>query len=189
MREVQRPPQRRWLDLITRNQFTDFEFRWDWRISKGGNSGVKYLLGNARRPPNTLYNGDKGLDFYGHEYQLLDDDTHPDAKNGPIRMTASFYSVIAPNASKKLRPVGEFNESRLLVRGDHVEHWLNGAKVVEYDLGSPDVVAAIAKTKYKGLPGFCVKHKSALLLQDHGCEIWFRNLKIRDLAADVPGAK
>ena len=172
-------------DLVTRAEFTDFELHWEWKISQGGNSGVKYLLGKRGDQKGPLYQGDKGLDYYGHEYQLLDDDNHPDAKKGPIRQSGAFYDVIPPNADKRVHPVGEFNESRLLIRGNHVEHWLNSVKVVEYDLGSPEVVAGVEKSKYKGLPGFDIKHKSAILLQDHGNEIWFRNIRIRALDAAV----
>ncbi|MDB5323497.1 MAG: hypothetical protein JWN40_5128 [Phycisphaerales bacterium] len=168
-------------DLVTVEEFTDFEFRWEWRITKGGNSGVEYFLLKRDKGAKPLFQGDDGSSLVGHEYQLLDDDAYRGGKNGPDRMTAAFYDVIAPGAAKKLRPVGEFNESGLVVRGNHVEHWLNGAKVLEYELGSPRVSAAIAKSKYKGVAGFGAKRKSAILLQDHGEEIAFRNLKILEI--------
>jgi hypothetical protein len=166
-------------DLVTVEEFADFEFRWEWRIAKGGNSGVEYFLLKRDKGAKPLFQGDDGSSLVGHEYQLLDDDAYRGGKNGPDRMTAAFYDVIAPGAAKKLRPVGSWNESGLVVRGNHVEHWLNGAKVLEYELGSARVTAAIAKSKYKGVAGFGAKRKSAILLQDHGEEIWFRNMKVR----------
>jgi hypothetical protein len=167
-------------DLVTVEEFTDFEFRWEWRISKGGNSGVEYFLFKRDKGAKPLYQGDDGRSLVGHEYQLLDDDAYRGTKNGPDRMTAALYDVVAPaGAAKKLRPVGEWNESRLVVRQNHVEHWLNGAKVLEYEVGSPAVNAAIAKSKYKGVAGFGAKRTSSILLQDHGEEIWFRNMKVR----------
>ncbi|MDB5297863.1 MAG: hypothetical protein JWO31_3846 [Phycisphaerales bacterium] len=174
-------------DLVTREAFSDFELRWEWKISKGGNSGLKYLLGGGPGSPKhePLYSGDKGLDVWGHEYQLLDDVGHPDAKRGATHQTASLYDLIAPTG-KKLRPLGEFNDSRLLIRGDHVEHWLNDVKVVEYELGGPALAAALEKSKYKKLPGFGTKKRTPVLLQDHGEEVWFRNIRVRDLTPGAP---
>jgi hypothetical protein len=128
-----------------------------------------------------MYAGDDGRSAVGHEYQLLDDERHPDAQNGPIRQTGALYSLVPPNSAKRLNPVGQFNRSRILVQGRHVEHWLNGAKIVEYELESPALFEAIARSKYKGVPGFGTKFKTPILLQDHGEEIWFQNLKILPL--------
>jgi 3-keto-disaccharide hydrolase len=169
-------------DIVTTEQFTDFDFRFEWRISRGGNSGIKYfVLERLGAPGAVMYVGDDGRSAVGHEYQLLDDAEHPDAKNGPIRQAGSLYSLVPPSDAKTLKPVGEFNESRILVQGMHVEHWLNGAKVVQYELESPALFEAIAKSKYKDIPGFGTKFKTRILLQDHGDEVWFRNLKIRQL--------
>jgi hypothetical protein len=165
-------------DIVTREAFTDFDFRWEWKISAGGNSGLIYFVHERDKPGKKLYDGDSGLTPYGHEYQLLDDSAKKYAKEPADRLAASFYDLIAP-AGKKLRPQGQFNESRLVVRGNHVEHWLNGAKVVEYELGSPKVRALVKKSKYAGLAGFGEKSKTPLLIQDHGYAIALRNLKIR----------
>lgn len=169
-------------DLLTTEKFNDFEFSWEWRIAPGANSGVKYLVIDRRNAPGAiLHMGDDGRSAVGFEYQMLDDDRHPDAKNGPIRQSVSLYSLIPPNAAKKLNRVGEFNQSRLVIHGQHVEHWLNGAKALETDLGSPELTRAIAASKYKPVPGFGTKFPTAILLQDHGDEVYFRNLKIRQL--------
>lgn len=170
-------------DLMTVETFTDFEFQFEWNIQQGGNSGVYYLFQERQNKPGTLmYMGDDGTSPVGFEHQLVDDERHPDAvKNGPIRSTGSLYSLIPPNNAKKLKPAGQFNQSRIIVKGNHIEHWLNGVKIVSYDLGSPELLAAIAKSKYKDVPGFGLKTKTRILIQDHGDEIQFRNLKIRIL--------
>ena len=127
-----------------------------------------------------MYREDDGTGPVGHEYQLLDDQRHPDGKLASHRAGA-LYALIAPNASKHLKPVGEFNQSRIVVQGKHVEHWLTGAKIVEYELEGSALMNAIAKSKYKDLPGFGTKFKTRIQLQDHGDEIWFRNIRIRPL--------
>ena len=169
-------------DIVTTEQFVDFDFRFDWRISRAGNSGIKYFvherIGAAGTP---MYVGDDGVSAVGHEYQVLDDAEHPDALNGPIRQAGALYSLFPPNGAKRLNPVGQFNESRLLVQGTHVEHWLNGAKIVEYELESPALMKAIAVSKYKDIPKFGTKFRTRLLIQDHGDEVWYRNLRIRPL--------
>ena len=155
-------------DIVTAETFGDFDLRFDWRISPGGNSGVKYLVTEERSGP------------IAHEYQLIDDSKHPDAKIGEQRQTAALYDAL-PAARKTLRPVGEFNESRVLIRGRHVEHWLNGRKVLEYELESEALMAAKAKSKFKDVAGWGTKLKGHILLQDHGDEIAFRNVKILPL--------
>jgi Domain of Unknown Function (DUF1080) len=154
-------------DIVTLDRFSDFDLRFDWKIAPGGNSGLKYFVTEERSGP------------IAHEYQVLDDARHPDAKVGPHRQAAAFYDVLPPAADKPLRPVGEWNESRVLVKGTHVEHWLNGKKVLEYELGSPAVQAAIAKSKFKDVPGFGTRLAGHILLQDHGDEVAFRNVKIK----------
>jgi len=159
-------------DLVSDGKYDDFELRWEWKVAPGGNSGVKYLVSEDRSQA------------LGHEYQLVDDASHPDALRGPKWQTASFYDVL-PAQEKKLNPVGEWNKSRIVVRGSQVQHWLNGVKVLQYELGSPELLAAVAQSKFKEVmnPAFGTKFKGHVLLQDHGDEIWFREIRIRELLA------
>ena len=170
-------------EILTSDEFTDFDFRFERRIAPGGNSGVIYFVKERQNTPGAkMFGGDDGTGPVGHEYQLLDDEQHPDGKD-PAHRAGALYALIAPNATKRLKPVGEFNQSRILVQGKHVEHWLNGAKILQYELESPDFLHAVATSKYRDLPGFGTKFKTRIQLQDHGDEIWFRNLKIRSLSA------
>ncbi len=165
-------------DIITTGQYDNFELQIEWRISPGGNSGVKYLVAEEM-----VKSGYSGLGF---EMQVLDDDLHPDAKmgKGGNRTAGALYDLIAPR-NKVLQPVGEWNRARLIIRSNHVEHWLNGAKVVEYELGSPELKSLIAESKYKDIAGFGDVKKGHILLQDHGNEVWFRNIKLRELTGAV----
>lgn len=156
-------------DIVTDMEFENFEFQWEWRQAPGGNSGVKYFITETRTSP------------IGHEYQIIDNEHNEDAKlaNGK-RVTGSLYDVLQPTGAKT-RPMGEINQSRIVVRNTHVEHWLNGDKVLEYECGSDALKAALTKSKFKSTAGFGNKIKGRLLLQDHHSEVWFRNLKILEL--------
>jgi len=158
-------------DLISEAEFTDFDLRWEWRVTPGANSGLKYFVTEER------------ASAVGHEYQLIDDFRHADALRGAKWQTAAFYDVL-PATNRTIKPVGKWNQARVLVEGNHVEHWLNGDKVLEYELDSETVKAAIAASKFKGVAGYGTKIKGHILLQDHGDEIWFRDLKIRELPSN-----
>jgi hypothetical protein len=154
-------------DIVTTESFENFELVWDWKVAPVGNSGIKYNL-----PDKT-----KGLGF---EYQMLDDEKHPDGvKGGRLHQTAGLYDLIEPAADKKTKPVGEWNTSRIVVNGAKVEHWLNGAKTLEFEMSSVDMKERIAKSKYKNARGFGEKTASPILIQDHGDEVSVKNMKLR----------
>jgi hypothetical protein len=164
-------------DLVSTEQFEDFEFSFEWKLSVSANTGVRYL---ARRGA--------GGAAMGMEYQIIDDVHHHEGlKGGPIRRTGALDGVLPPVENKRLKDPGEWNRGRLIVQGAHVEHWLNGQKVVEFDLGSRALAAAVQAAKPKLPPGFgMTKFKSPIVLVDQGDEVSFRALKIRALPATPP---
>ena len=155
------------VELITRKKFNDFEFTWEWRVAPGGNNGVKYLV-TEKRPQSP-----------GLEYQMIDDAGYS-AKLSSNHRTADFYDVLPAAADKPIRPGGEWNTSRIVVRGARVEHWLNGKHVLTYELGSAAVKAGVEKSKFKGHAGFGEKIAGHIMLTYHQDECWYRNLKIRE---------
>ena len=165
------------VDLITADTFADFELRLEWKIARGGNSGIKYNVSEQM----SLSNGSPHAAL-GFEYQILDDDLHPDSRNGAHRISAALYDLIAPEGHK-LRPVGEFNETRIVFQGDHGEHWLNGVRVLEFELGSAEMESLLAASKYRSISNFAQKRHGHVVLQDHGDEVWFRNIQIKRLSA------
>jgi hypothetical protein len=161
-------------DLMTKETFGDFELSWEWKIGRGGNSGVKYnvseAISMAASPSHAAL---------GFEYQLLDDSLAEDNKI-PSHRAGALYDMIAPSAAT-VRPAGEWNGSRLVFRGNHGMHWLNGTKIVEFELGTPRTDSLLAKSKYRNIKNFAQRRAGHIVLQDHGEEVFFRNIKIRDL--------
>jgi hypothetical protein len=156
-------------DIRTTDSFGSFDLQWDWKMLKNGNSGVKYLIQRVDEWTNAAGRQARAR---GLEYQLADD-TNEDAASDPRRVAGSLYSLIAP--SPRIKPaIGEFNHSRLLVLGHHVEHWLNGTKVVEFETDAAEV---------QKLMGARAVATSPISLQNHQSETWFRNVKIRPLPA------
>jgi hypothetical protein len=162
-------------DIVTEASFAAFELKADFRLTPGANSGIKYYV-------DTQLNKGEGSAI-GLEYQLLDDARHPDAKLGRDgdRTLASLYDLIPAARDKKVNPIGEWNEARIVSDGRHVEHWLNGAKVLEYERGSVEFRGLVAMSKYKVWPAFGELPRGPVLLQDHGNRVSFRNVKIREL--------
>jgi hypothetical protein len=156
-------------DLITEEQFANFELSLEWKISRGGNSGVIY---RATEDASGSY-------MTGPEMQVLDDAEHPD---GQSRLTAagSDYGLY-PAPAGIVRPAGQWNTARLVVNGNTVEHWLNGTRVVRYELGSPEWLAKVAASKFHEWPGYGRAKRGFIALQDHESQVSFRNIKIRVL--------
>jgi hypothetical protein len=156
-------------DIVSAKSYLNFELKWDWQIGVAANSGLKYNLVNPAKP-------------VGFEYQLLDDQKHPDGAK-PSHQTAALYDLIPAAPGRVVMPVGEWNQSRLLVDGSHVEQWLNGVKTVEFEMGSPELMEKVAASKYAKVKDFALKTASPILLQDHGDQVAFRNIKLREFPA------
>ncbi len=160
-------------DLMTDETFKDFELTFEWKISEGGNSGVKYNVSEEV----SIKNGSSHA--LGYEFQVLDDAKHSDNIN-PTHRAGSLYDLIEAKG-KTLKPVGEFNTSRIIFNKNHIEHWLNGVKVVEVDTNTPEFEKIFKKSKYKNHPNFTLHKDAHIVLQDHGDDCWYRNIKIRRL--------
>jgi hypothetical protein len=163
-------------DLVSDSSYQDYELAWEWKISEGGNSGLKYNVSEELSvtfaPPHAAK---------GWEYQMIDDDKNEDNKLTTHR-SGALYDMLPPNEKKHVNPAGQWNRSMIVFRGTHGEHWLNGEKVVEYDLGSPQFDSAFAKSKYHSYPPwFPVRRKAQIVLQDHDDVVWFRDIKIHVL--------
>jgi hypothetical protein len=168
-------------DIVTTRRYGNFELEVDFRLTKGANSGIKYFV-------DTDLNKGAGSAI-GCEYQILDDELHPDAKEGTAgnRTLASLYDLIPPEAEyfvptesvKKRVNAYDWNRARIVTRGHHVEHYLNGIKVVEYERGTPVWRALVARSKYAVWPGFGELPEGQILLQDHGDAVSFKNIKIK----------
>jgi hypothetical protein len=188
-------------DLFTQDTFGDFDLVFDWRISRGGNSGVKYRIqdhvflrdGRIGRFEDLVNHSlkdrrtdrpSKGQDYViGFEYQILDNARNSDARAGLSHTAGALYDMVPPERDAS-RPVGEFNHSRIVLKGTHVEQWLNAVKVVDADLAAPEIKQHIAKRWTANSPVYNLlggqpKHECPISLQNHGDEVWFRNIKIR----------
>ncbi len=156
-------------DLVTDESFSDFELALEWKIQACGNSGI-------------MYRGDESRDAVWHsavEYQVLDNTCHPDAAT-PSHTAGAVYDLYVPTEDAT-RPAGEWNQTRIVANGPHVEHWLNGVKVAEYDQDSDEWKSRLAASKFNGMEGFGMRADGIIALQDHGDNVWYRNIKIRPL--------
>ena len=155
------------IDLITRQQYQNFELALEWCVASGGNSGILYRVSEGM--PHTWQSG--------LEMQLLDNARHPDGQT-PETTTGALYGVLAP-WRQAVRPPGSFNTARLVVCDSQIEHWLNEELVLAYDLNSVMFTTAVARSKFKDLPGFARAARGHIALQHHGDVVWFRHLRIR----------
>lgn len=156
-------------DIMTKDEFEDFELELSWKISPGGNSGIFFWVSEDA----------KAAYLTGPEMQVLDNLKHKDGKNAKTSAGANYALHAAPrNAVKK---VGAFNKVRLVAVNNHIEHWLNGKKIVEYTIGDADWKALVAASKFRKMPRYGSNRKGHIVLQDHGDKVWYKNIRIRRL--------
>jgi hypothetical protein len=159
-------------NIITTGQYDDFDLQFEWKVAPKANSGIFF---------HVVETDDLGL-ITSPEYQILDNAEHPDGRNAKTT-AASNYALHAP-IRDVTRPVGEWNEGRIIVKDGHVEHWLNGTKVVEYQLDSPEWKQLVAASKFNQWPTYGTRRRGHIALQDHGDPVWYRNIRIKDLSAE-----
>lgn len=160
-------------DIITKNKYANFILKLEWKVEKGGNSGIFYRA--LEQPTQAVY-------WSAPEMQVLDNVNHPDAKKGKDgnRKAGSLYDLI-PAKPQNANPFGEWNRVKIVAKGSHIEHWQNGEKVVEYELWTPEWYEMLRNSKFKDHPEFGDMHQGYIGLQDHGNTVEFRNIKIKTL--------
>ena len=159
-------------DLVTDREFTNFEISIDWKATKGGNSGLMYGVVEDKKYDAAWKTGP--------EYQFIDDVGFPE-KLEPWQLAGANYAMHLPNKEKQLKPVGEWNNTKIVVNGNHVEHWLNGKKIVEFERWTDEWKKLRDSGKWKEAPDYGLAKAGRIVLQDHGSVFWFRNVKIRPL--------
>jgi hypothetical protein len=156
-------------DIVTVDRFEDFELTLEWKVEEGGNSGIFYRAAE----------GEEQIYHSAPEFQVLDDANHVDGQS-PLTSAGSNYGLHAAPRGV-VRPAGEWNAARIVVRGNRVEHWLNGVKVVEYELGSDEWAELVVDSKFVEWPAYGQAERGHIGLQDHGDRVWYRNVKVREL--------
>jgi hypothetical protein len=160
-------------DLLTDKEYESFELELEWKISEGGNSGIVY---HVREDPAF-----KSSDVTGLEMQVLDNERHPNAKQGLDRTAGSLFDMVAPSDTTACHPAGQWNKVRLIVNNGSVEHHLNDKKIAEYQIGGPDWGPLVDQSKFKGWAHFGKYRTGHIALQDHGDKVWYKNIRIRAL--------
>jgi Domain of Unknown Function (DUF1080) len=156
-------------DIVTTDEFGDFELALEWKVAPGGNSGIMYRVTEEAEAPYET----------GPEMQVLDDARHPDGRS-PLTSAGALYGLY-PAPRGAVKAAGEWNAARVVVRGNHVEHWLNGVKTAEAEIGSDDWNRRVADSKFRQWPGFAKASRGHIALQDHGDWVAYRNIRIREL--------
>ena len=175
--ELRTIPGKTFADIITKEKYSDFELELEFNLSELANTGIKYFVQLGVKPGSSKITG------IGPEYQLIDDFNHPEFKGSnthPESSTAAMY-LLYPPVDKVMLPLGKWNTAKIIAKGKHVEHWLNGKKVVSYERGSADFKALVAKRKFKDIPNFGEDAEGYILLQSMGDKASFRNIRIRKL--------
>ena len=155
--------------LLSEKEYASFELEWDWKLAEGGNNGIKYWVTKVG-----------GKEWLGIEYQMIDDLKHADGLKGGSHNTGSIYDIYDSAKDKVLKPIGEWNNSRVVVKDGKIEHWLNGKLCSSADSKTDDWKEHIAKSKFKNKEGFA-PGRGKLMLTEHGDPAWFRNIRIREL--------
>ena len=159
-------------DMITLKEYGNFVFTFDFKLTPGANSGIKYFVNESIGNPNSGYG-------YGPEYQIIDDERVKGTLPG--NKLAGLYELIDAPSTKEVNPMGEWNSGRIVSKDNHVEHWLNGKLVLSYVLGSDHFKALVQKSKFKDKEGYAAQAKGHILIQDHGNVVYYKNLKIKEL--------
>lgn len=162
-------------DIVTDKEYGDFELEIDWKISEKGNSGIMYHVKEDPKYKTTYATGP--------EMQVLDNERHPDAKQGRNgnRTAGSLYDMLPPADPSAYKPAGQWNKAKLIVKNGRAEHYLNGKKIVEYPTSGPEWDKMVNESKFKGWEGFQKYSTGRIALQDHGDRVWYRNIRIREL--------
>lgn len=154
-------------DIVTKESYDNFELTFEWKVSKAANSGIMYRVSL----------GDPAPYFSGPEFQILDDSAHGDGKN-ELTSAGALYAMYAPQG-KSLKEVGQWNTAKIVLNGNHVEHWLNGTQVVEAELHSDDWNEKLAASKFRNWKKFGKNESGHIAFQDHGDQVWYRNIRIK----------
>ena len=169
-------PKTKNVDLVSKERFKDFELEYEWAVDTAANSGVFFHVQEKQAMESGNGNSPNWLENF--EIQILDDKYFNDT--AAVRSAGSLYDLMTPK-NKSLKPIGQFNQARLIHQAGHVEHWLNGKKILEFEIGSPEMKAILAKSKFKNNPNYHTDTEGHLMFQHHGQRAYYRNIRVRRL--------